>query len=178
MRVVFLDMDGVLLTMRQHLSVGDKGMWRHLDRTGVGLLNRLCMTALRGRRQDTGVRVVVSSTLRKEHSRDSFQAMLEGGGFRGLLHEDWRTIDTLRSWRGDEVWEWLTRHPEVERYVILDDDSDFYPGQPFVKTNPYNGMMMEHWDLAMSLLHPDRHRPILAGTVAVDTAAWAQNATV
>jgi hypothetical protein len=38
--------------------------------------------------------------------------------------------------RGHEVQYWLDEHPEVERYVILDDDNDFLPHQRgnFVRT--------------------------------------------
>lgn len=34
--------------------------------------------------------------------------------------------DTIR---GDEIKTWLDKHPEVEKYAILDDDSDMLPEQ-------------------------------------------------
>lgn len=42
--------------------------------------------------------------------------------------------------RGDEVKAWLAEHPEVTRYAILDDDSDFYPDQPLFKTTFKDGL--------------------------------------
>ena len=34
-----------------------------------------------------------------------------------------------RTLRGDEIKDWLDKHPEVEDYAILDDDSDMLPEQ-------------------------------------------------
>jgi len=34
-----------------------------------------------------------------------------------------------RTMRGDEIKDWLDKHPEVEDYAILDDDSDMLPEQ-------------------------------------------------
>ncbi len=41
------------------------------------------------------------------------------------------------STRGNEIQEWLDRHPEVEKYAILDDDIDMLHTQMpnFFKTN-------------------------------------------
>ena len=41
--------------------------------------------------------------------------------------------------RGKEIDKWLSEHPEVTKYVIVDDDSDMEEHQLpyFVKTNPY-----------------------------------------
>ena len=36
--------------------------------------------------------------------------------------------------RGDEVIQWLQRHPRVSLHAILDDDPDFYPWQPLFNT--------------------------------------------
>lgn len=47
---------------------------------------------------------------------------------------------TLSGIRGDEVNAWLAKHPEVEKYAILDDDSDFYPDQPLFKTSFTGGL--------------------------------------
>lgn len=45
--------------------------------------------------------------------------------------------------RGDEVKEWLEEHPDVTRYAILDDDSDFYPDQPLFQTTFEHGLTEE-----------------------------------
>jgi hypothetical protein len=42
--------------------------------------------------------------------------------------------------RGDEVAEWLKRHPEVTTYVCIDDDADFHPQQNLVATDHRYGL--------------------------------------
>jgi hypothetical protein len=51
-----------------------------------------------------------------------------------------------RTLRGEEIKDWLDNHPEVEDYVILDDDSDMLPEQ-FVKfhhSDPWFGLNPNH----------------------------------
>lgn len=52
-----------------------------------------------------------------------------------------------RDWphelRGDEINDWLAKHPEVDKYAILDDDSDFYDDQPLFKTTFKDGLTDE-----------------------------------
>jgi hypothetical protein len=50
---------------------------------------------------------------------------------------------TLGNTRGDEIREWLRKNPEVTKYAILDDDSDFYPDQPLFKTTFETGLTDE-----------------------------------
>lgn len=47
--------------------------------------------------------------------------------------------------RGHEIQAWLDKHPEVEKYAILDDDSDMLPEQMpnFFKTTFQNGLLEE-----------------------------------
>lgn len=70
--------------------------------------------------------------------------------FDGHFHFDWRTKN-IRSdeRRGGEVKEWLSRHPEVVDYVILDDDRDFTAEQKTnhcVFTDDIEGMLFKHKD--------------------------------
>jgi hypothetical protein len=51
-----------------------------------------------------------------------------------------------RTLRGDEIKDWLDKHPEVEDYAILDDDSDMLPEQ-FIKfhhSDPWFGLTPNH----------------------------------
>src|SRR3546814_8945784 len=74
-------------------------------------------------------------------------------GFKGIFHEDWRTRfhgelpDRWRNRRrGGEIAEWLSRHPEVSVYAIVDDDSDMLPEQrhAFVQTRFEDGIAPDH----------------------------------
>ena len=45
--------------------------------------------------------------------------------------------------RGDEINAWLSEHPEVTKYAILDDESDFYDDQPLFQTTFETGLTDE-----------------------------------
>jgi hypothetical protein len=51
-----------------------------------------------------------------------------------------------KSLRGEEIQEWLDKHPEVEDYAILDDDSDMMDHQfdKFHHCDSYFGMSPNH----------------------------------
>ena len=123
MKILFLDIDGVLCNR--------KALMKHQRRNGMQVLDRDCVARLEALCAAAGedVRIVVSSTWRKYHSRDDIAGHLEHHGMTAArLHEDWRTV-VLDGFRGDEVAEWLARHPEVKDFLILDDDSDFNEDQ-------------------------------------------------
>ncbi len=64
---------------------------------------------------------------------------------------------TILSDRGIEISEWLSRHPEVKSYVILDDDiEDIKPFHPnnYIRTKFYGpGLTMELADKAIQILN-------------------------
>lgn len=55
------------------------------------------------------------------------------------------TGDSDNGFRGDEIKAWLDAHSEVERYAIIDDDSDMRPEQlqNFFKTTWAEGITPE-----------------------------------
>jgi len=153
--VIFLDMDGVISTARAHKArAGDIWPDRWIDAEAVANLNDLCARS--------GAIVVVSSTWRLNHDGGEFLTILNRNGFTGTIHDDWRTKSLITAvpgsslvaatMRGEEVLEWLSRHPEVTRHVILDDDSDFLPDQPLIKTPFETGLSVGHVEVALALL--------------------------
>lgn len=129
MKVLFLDVDGVLNSTRTCVAFGgypfelDDGSF---DMVAIALLQRLCAAA--------DVSVVFSSAWRLHCDfRDAGKAF-------GLPIID-RT-PSLCGPRGAEIAAWLAQHPEVEQYAIIDDDADMLPGQlpHFVKTDPHEGL--------------------------------------
>lgn len=134
MKVLFLDIDGVLNSTRSciaHFGYPHgftDAQLAMFDLVAVGLIQRLC--------QVNGISVVVSSSWRINHTWQ------EIGRALGLP-----TIDStprLVGSRGKEIAAWLEQHPEVQRYAIVDDDSDMLPEQTpfFVKTNGEEGLTM------------------------------------
>lgn len=148
--VLFLDVDGVLNHRGCFLPSRQGGP---LDHDAIKRLQRVVA--------ETHCRIVLSSTWRKlkihvEHLRFS-------GGFPNA-HEDWRTSElpvefqngliVAMHQRGEEIAEWLSRHPEVTRYAIVDDDGDMLPEQRpfFVQTCFDHGLLDSHADRLISIL--------------------------
>ena len=59
--------------------------------------------------------------------------------------------------RGEEIKTWLEHHPEVENYVIIDDDSDMLPEQldNFVHTSNMHGFLYGDMLKATNILRKD-----------------------
>lgn len=85
---------------------------------------------------DTGCEVVLSSSWR--HFPDGRPEV-----DRMVVKTYDVTPTAVNGFRGDEIDFWLAKHPEVERYAILDDDSDFHEGQIVFKTTWQEGITDE-----------------------------------
>ena len=145
MRVLFLDIDGVLNSTKTFIATGRYPFTldepEGFDWIAIKLLQRLC--------DSSGIQIVLSSTWRMHYSPK------EVGDFLGLpiidktpVHfENWNEEMTIadfctRATRGKEIVAWLADHPEVQHYCIIDDDSDMLESQlpVFVKTDGAEGM--------------------------------------
>lgn len=103
MKIIFLDIDGVL---NNYHTLSEGLNW---EPDLVKILKRII--------KETGAKVVLSSTWRKIKS------------YRDIIQNDmWikyiGKTPILWKKRGIEIQEWLDENPGVERFVILDDDSD------------------------------------------------------
>ena len=140
MRVVFLDIDGVLNSEAFNRKLGDQHRqldpahecmcYRHdqmIDRDAVARLNRLVAK--------TGSKIVISSSWRKLLDPPELHRVLVARGLIAEIigetpdgHNDSDMLATFghidRIFRGHEIDLWLRQHPEVDRFVILDDGSD------------------------------------------------------
>ena len=134
MKILFLDIDGVLNSTRTCVAFGGYPMeLTHIaafDQVAIRLIQRLCDSA--------GVQIVLSSAWRLHcHFKDAGEAL-------GLPIID-RTPSGMGP-RGREIQDWLDAQPEpVECYAIIDDDGDMLPEQlaHFVKTDGHEGIT---WD--------------------------------
>ena len=70
------------------------------------------------------------------------------------LYKNWETQMIYLGTRGEEINQWMAKHPEVNGYVILDDRDDILPDQltRFIKTNIETGFKQEHYDKASNIL--------------------------
>lgn len=136
-KILFLDIDGVLNSHRSlvaangyPLDFSPKGM-KQFDMVGVGLIRRLC--------SDPDTSIVLSSTWRLHFT--AFEVA------KALDLPVVGVTPNLPGIRGLEINAWLSRHPEVERYAIVDDDSDMLPDQLpfFVKTSGFDGITWRNY---------------------------------
>lgn len=169
MKVIFLDCDGVL------------NSWGHPDATGYcgGRDFDTITTAIMGHLsaivEATGAKVVISSTWRKKYTIAEFNTAFRALGFTGEVigrtPEMWRTDDGAHVFRGDEILMWLRAHPEVESFVVLDDESDMSRviGR-LVRTDFTTGLTAEDAARAIEMLRkPLSTHPVpAAATVIVE----------
>ena len=156
MRIIFLDIDGVLNSW----SAGYKITTKKLQ-----LLNNLI--------EQTGAKIVISSSWRigskdvkefleknfkKDDFRlDNFKDATNRECIENIFYNDniIGLTDTFGPSRGDEIKRWLDNHiDDVESYVILDDDSDMLDEQleHLVQTDTYFGLTDREVHLATLIL--------------------------
>jgi hypothetical protein len=128
MKVLFLDFDGVL----NSASTMKHGV--HLCNKRIVMLSQLC--------KELDLKVVISSSWRILYSLSELKEMLHRTGFSGRQRIIDVTNEHNKGHRGTEINEWLTRHPEVTKYAIIDDDRDMLLEQQpyFVRTSWKTGL--------------------------------------
>lgn len=151
MKVIFLDIDGVLnhqkhyewlMTTNEPTPMQRVYPYSEFNPKSCQLLNEII--------KETDAQIVVSSSWRL----DGLAKINKLFRFFGLPN----AIDVtpcLNTARGIEIDAWLAAHPEVDKYVILDDDEDMNKHQLpyFIKTNPYeNGLNEEVKNKAIKIL--------------------------
>jgi hypothetical protein len=138
--IVFLDIDGVVCTLRSQFAFGDNTLMQAWDITCCQMIRRLC--------KKYDLRIVISSTWRNG-KKEILAHYLVVFGLIDYIYDtrnskndiDMHLLDPSGVWktprvegiRGNEIRAWLSANPEINHYVIVDDDSDFLPEQlPFL----------------------------------------------
>ncbi|MCJ7801479.1 MAG: HAD domain-containing protein [Candidatus Marinimicrobia bacterium] len=156
MKVIFLDIDGVLVTRNsmkyQYLNFPDDASIR-FSKNAVKNLNKLIRL--------TKAKIVISSTWRLFHSLEELQNIFKKQRIRGEIIS---TTSIERAPveedipRGQKIADWLAQHPEIEKYVIIDDDvqADCIQFHPFncVETSYKRGFSPEdRFNEALAILN-------------------------
>ena len=159
MKIIFLDIDGVLNHQRffkerfdakkqdkllekkdGKLSIKLKADFyaEEIDPKSVENLNELI--------ENTGAKVVISSTWRLGTEIETLQAILEKRGFVGEVIGK-TPVGCGCCQRGNEIHKWLEDNRDIvgedgNNYVILDDDSDmlYWQRNNFVNVDQYVGL--------------------------------------
>ena len=183
MKIIFLDIDGVLNHQdwykRRHNTISQEEIaskypFYEFDPVSVANLNLII--------DETGAKVVISSTWRHGRSVEDLQGLLNQVGFIGDVIDKtpniWAKLNVEDSgytvprgcaidwWlkeKGDfqrinwsqEVQQEYIEHSIVKNYVILDDDSDMLYGQRehFIKTSNSHGLTKELTETAIKVLN-------------------------
>lgn len=143
MKVLFLDIDGV---------VNKQENFNPTNKPGPFPIDSYCAFLVGRIKLSTGCEVVLSSSWR--YHAEACQIVSERVVElldRTTTNYEWDgkpitargTTYVHHEIRGDEVNEWLSRHPEVTKYAILDDESDFYDDQPLFQTTFKDGLTDE-----------------------------------
>lgn len=126
MKVIFLDIDGVLNVIGQGYDEFGQIFHKHLEENLKKIVD------------STGAKIVISSTWRYAGLK-KMQKMWTKRNLAGEVIDitDDLGIQGQRIKRGFEIQKWLQEHPEVIQYVILDDDTDMLNHQigNFVRTS-------------------------------------------
>lgn len=136
MKVIFLDYDGVLNRIdikNDHFTpqVTINGVSTQADQELVYRLNVLV--------DRTGAELVLSSSWRM------YPDWRKCMGHSGIVKEFYGKTPVLSLNRGGEIQLWLDEHPSVEKYAIIDDNSDMLEFQlpNFFKTDMASGLTQE-----------------------------------
>lgn len=146
MKAIFLDFDGVITIPPKWYLKADK----------IKLVKKIV--------DETEAKIVVSSSWRMETVEETINKMI--GRPKRCPHNkmlNW-FIDNLydvTSWiglgegRGGQIQKYLNEHPEIENYVIIDDDGDMLDSQlyHFVQTNFEDGITETEVNRAIKVLN-------------------------
>ena len=133
MKVLFLDVDGVLNTHR--------GGYLSLNKKRIKLLQMVV--------DKTDCKIVLSSTWRK--SDYAMRKLKRHLGYRKM--EIYSMTIVLNILRGYEIDEWLSKN-RVEKYAIVDENDEMlkYQQPYFVLTNPNVGLTIHDVDKLIKIL--------------------------
>lgn len=150
-KIIFLDFDGVITTL--------KTRWK-IDMNKVKIINDIC--------DRTDAKIVVTSSWRIGYRGvvSAFHKFLKQYFIKNQYLDHFKKefdkfIDNIvgmtesGSYRGNEIKFYMNEHPEIDNYVILDDDSDMLDKQlfNFVQTDTYEGITERDAKLCVDILN-------------------------
>lgn len=131
MKIIFLDFDGVITIPPKWYIRPEKIKW----------IKKIV--------DETGAKIVVSSSWRMSTVEKTKDIILDrpkrcprNKMLQWFVDNLYDVTHTYKGLRGEEIKDWLNDHPEVENYVIIDDDGDMLDEQiyHFVQTNYEHGI--------------------------------------
>ena len=148
MKVIFLDFDGVLnntesLRFPRTPVKSSKHRYSTAHPACIAALNRIV--------SETDARIVISSTWRGIGLAVLFEVFHQWG--IKAMTVGYTPLDGFRE-RGEEIAEWLSPHPDVSSFVIMDDgDAMGQLNHRLVQTDYEQGLTMADADRAIAILN-------------------------
>ena len=164
-KILFLDIDGVLNTERQHDHCVEAGK-AYVDNFGYAF-DPVAVVNLKKIVDETGADIVISSswkfwglsTMQKLWARRDLPGQVIDIAPNTVSDELLLSVDLnfmeLPAGKGSEIKEWLSDNGnQVTHYAILDDVPDMLPEQQshFVQTDPRVGITEDDADKVISIL--------------------------
>jgi hypothetical protein len=141
MKVIFLDVDGVL-NSKASWTVCDVIPVKHAPQNKGARLDPLLVGRLRTILEATGAKIVVHSTWR-DGLMEPLVDYLEA---HGISESEIIGRTPLMGWRKHvEILAWLSAHPEVTKWIVLDD-------MPIFPANHHN-LLLTTWDTGLQPGH-------------------------
>lgn len=146
MKVIFLDFDGVINSTTWLMKVDGHTSRDKVSEEMVQRVSRIV--------DETGAKVVVSSTWRKLHNLEELQEILDENGFTGEVIDRTEIESDVGVERGELIQKWLDQHTYVENFVVLDDvdEMSVIPDEKFIHTKTSEGLTDEQADRAIEVL--------------------------
>jgi hypothetical protein len=161
MKIIFLDIDGVLNSFQKHADRSvPHNVWRPEVMQAMGielevypdLVERLNLIT-----ETTGARIVISSSWRIGYLADWSDVVihLHNAGLKGFILGRTPWGENLKT-RGAEVAAWFGKHPDekVDSFVILDDNPGMEPyNDHFIQTDHKVGLQSRDIEEAIHMLN-------------------------
>ena len=144
MKVIFLDFDGVI-------TIPPK--W-YLQANLIKNVKKIV--------DATEAKIIVSSSWRMDTVEETVDTIIgrtkrcpRNKMLYWLIDNIYDVTHTYKGLRGQEIKDWLDEHDDVDNYVIIDDDNDFYDEQlyHFVQTNYEDGLTEVETKRAIKVLN-------------------------
>jgi len=144
--ILFLDIDGVLnskLYFKNSFNPDENHS--RFDAYSVYLLKKLV--------EEFSLKIVITSHWRSGMV-EKLMSELKRNELISYLHKDSFTPILRSAQRGTEIKEWLDAHPEINEYIIIDDNENMLEEQKckFVKTDAFAGLIDENYYNAREIL--------------------------
>lgn len=141
MKILFLDIDGVLNSREFNKRIGD---CTSVSPKLIEKINRVI--------RETECKIVVSSTWRLYHNKIELYAFLSSYGFNGEIIGYTPDLKGEKG-RGQEINQWLSQNPQVTAFAIVDDDSFDISSDKLVKTSFDVGITDENANKLIEILN-------------------------